>query len=104
MTNKQEITVNNRSMFSDIISWFFGILFFSIGLLNTFWGNDIGYGIFIIVLSFFFLPPVNGWINKRFGFTIPLFAKTLLAVFILWSALGVAELFDKINLMVQDLG
>jgi hypothetical protein len=39
------------------------------------------------------------------GFTIPgmVIIKILLGVFILWAALGVGELFDKIDLMMMDL-
>jgi hypothetical protein len=95
--------MNNRSVLGDIISWFFGILFLVIGLINTFWGNDSGYGIFVVLLSFVFFPPIARRIKNRFGFTIPLIAKIILALFILWSALGVAELFDKIDLMLNDL-
>lgn len=104
MTNKQEITMQKPSLVSDIIGWVLGLLFILIGLINTFWGNDFAYGVFIVLLSFLFLPPVQGWIKKITGFSIPLVLKILLAFFILWSALGVAEFFSKIDLMRQDLG
>jgi hypothetical protein len=102
MDNKSEIAVNNRSILGEIISWFFGIAFLAIGLINTFWGNDPGYGIFIILLSFVFFPPVTDLFKKISGLSIPLLVKILLGVFIVWSALGVAELFDKIDLMMKD--
>lgn len=103
MTNKPEITMQNRSVLGDIISWFFGVFFIAIGLINTFWGNDPEYGVFVILLSFVFFPPVNSLIRKKTGFSIPLVAKIILGIFILWSALGVGELFDKIELMKLDL-
>lgn len=102
MNNKSEITLNNRSFLGDIISWFFGIVFLAIGLINTFWGNDPGYGIFIILLSFVYFPPATALLKKVSGLSIPLIVKIILGVFILWSALGVAELFDKIDLMLKD--
>jgi hypothetical protein len=103
MTNKSEITMNNRSIVGDIISWFFGIIFLAIGLINTFWGNDPGYGVFIALLAFLFFPPVHVLIKNITGFSIPLLAKITLGIFIIWSAIGVGELFDKMVLMMKDL-
>ena len=103
MTNKTVTATNKSSLPGDIAGWFFGAIFLAIGLINTFWGNDAGYGIFVVLLALFFLPPVQAMIKKITGFTIPLIVKILLAVFILWSALGVGELFAKIDLMLKDL-
>jgi hypothetical protein len=92
-------------MVLNIISWIFGVVFFAIGVINTFWGNDPGFGIFILFLSFFYFLPVNDILKKVTGFSIPGIGilKILLGIFILWAALGVGELFDKINLMMTDL-
>ena len=97
--------MNNNSIVLNIISWLFGIVFFAIGVVNTFWGNDPGFGIFIILLSFVYFLPVNDILQKMTGFSIPRMGivKILLGIFILWAALGVGELFDKINLMMTDL-
>jgi hypothetical protein len=85
----------------------FGSLVFAIGMINTFWGNDPGFGVFILVLSFVYFPPtsmrLNALAEKRLGFPIPAVAKILLGVFILWAALGVGELLDKIELMKKGL-
>jgi hypothetical protein len=105
MSNTPEMTMNNNSVVLNIISWIFGVLFFAIGVVNTFWGNDPGFGVFIILLSFVYFLPVNDILRKMTGFTIPgmVIIKILLGVFILWAALGVGELFDKIDLMMMDL-
>jgi hypothetical protein len=103
MNNESEITLNNRSLLGNIFSWFFGIVFLAIGLINTFWGNDPGYGIFISLLSFVYFPPITTLFKNISGLSVPLLVKIILGVFILWSALGVAELFDKIDLMMKDL-
>lgn len=103
MHNTKETKLNERSLVGEILGWFFGIVFFAIGLINTFWGNDPGYGVFVALLSFVFLPPVNRLVKRKTGFSIPLIAKIILGIFLLWSALGVAELFDKIELMKKDL-
>jgi hypothetical protein len=87
----------------NLISWLFGIIVFAIGVVNIFWGNDPGFGIFIILLSAVYCPPVNSLIKVKTGLMIPRFVKILLAVFILWAALGVGELFDKVDMMITDL-
>lgn len=102
--NNNSATINpTTSIAGNIISWFFGIIAMVIGLINMFWGNDPGYGIFIFLLGFVFIPPATALFKKISGISIPLFIKILLALFILWSAVGVGELFDKIDLMLNDL-
>lgn len=99
-----EMPVNDGSTALTIISWIFGILFFAIGIVNTFWGNDSAFGVFILLLSFVYFLPVNETLKKWTGFHIPKFwiLKILLGLFILWAALGVGELFDKIEMMVNN--
>lgn len=88
-----------------IIGWLFGTAVFAIGLVNTFWGNDPGFGVFILLLSLVYFLPVNVLFKKISGFSIPRIGmvKILLGIFILWAALGVGELFDKIELMKMGL-
>lgn len=102
--SQEEITVNDGSTALKIISLIFGILFFAIGFVNTFWGNDPGFGIFILLLSFMYFLPVNDILRKMTGFTIPYLrlVKILLGIFIIWAAMGVGELFDKIELMMNS--
>jgi hypothetical protein len=95
--------MNNKLNVWNIISWIFGLTVFAIGLVNMFWGNDPGFGIFLILLSFVYFPPVNAIFKKSTGFSIPAPIKILLGIFIIWAALGVGELFDKIDLMLKDL-
>jgi hypothetical protein len=68
-----------------------------------FWGNDPFFGVFIVLLSLVYFPPANALLKKITGFSIHPIIKILLGIFILWAALGVGELFDKIELMKQDL-
>ena len=92
---------------SNMIGWIFGIAVFAAGVVNTFWGNDPGFGIFLLLLSFVYFPPTSNIlsaISKRLlGFPIPKVAKIVLGIFIVWATLGVGELFDKIELMMTDL-
>lgn len=98
-----EIVMSNKSIFWNIVSWIFGLIFFVIGLVNTFWGNDRGFGIFIILLSVIYFLPANPILRKRIGFSVPAVVKIILGLFILWAALGVGELFDKIDMMLMDI-
>ena len=52
----------------NILSYIFGVLAFAIGIINTFWGNDAGYGIFILLLSLAFFLPVSDLAKKIAGF------------------------------------
>lgn len=97
--------MNNKSNLWNIISWIFGIVVFAIGVVNTFWGNDPVFGVFILLLSFVYFLPVNAILKKLTGFSIPKVGvvKIILGILILWASLGVGELFDKIELMKMDL-
>jgi len=85
----------------DVIGWMSGLVVFAIGIINMFWGNDFGFGVFLLLLSFLYFPPVNLLLKKRFGFSVHYLVKIFLGIFILWAALGVGELFDKIDLMLM---
>ena len=102
MNNKSELMMDYKTVAGNILSWLFGIIVMAIAVINMFWGNDPGYGIFIFFLSFVFFPPATALLKKISGISIPLIVKIILGIFILWSALGVAELFDKIELMKQS--
>jgi hypothetical protein len=108
MTNEdkfqEETAVNDGSTALTIISWLFGLLFFAIGIVNTFWGGDTGFGIFIVLLSLIYFLPVNDILHKMLGFTIPKMwlVKILVSMFIIWAAMGVGELFDKIEMMTNS--
>lgn len=85
-----------------LIAWLFAFLILTIGIINLFWGNDPGYGVFLVLVSLLYFPPFDRLLLKKTGIAIPRWIKILLAFFIFWTALGVAELFDKINLMLND--
>ena len=90
---------------ASIISLLFGVLTLAIGFVNTFWGNDPGFGIFIMLLSLVYFLPVNDLLKKFTGYAIPAFGwiKVGLGAFIIWASVGVGELFDKIELMMRSL-
>lgn len=94
--------MNNKINVFAIFGWLFGIAVLAVGLINTFWGNDPEFGVFICLLAFVFFPPVNTLFKKITSFSIPPVAKIILGIFIIWVALGVGELFDKVDLMLKD--
>ncbi|MCF1716726.1 hypothetical protein L0U88_18940 [Flavihumibacter sp. RY-1] len=91
-----------RISIQQLAGWFFGLVFTLIGLINLFWGNDPFYGVFVVLLALIYFPPVTYFIQGMTGFRIPVWSKVLLGAFIIWSSLGVGELFDKIELMQQS--
>jgi hypothetical protein len=103
MRTRAALTVNYKTLVGNTISSLFALMALAIGLVNAFWGNDAGYGVFIILLSLVFFPPVGAMFKEKTGVAIPWYLKLLLGLFILWSALGVGELFGKIDLMMMDL-
>ncbi|WP_162056378.1 hypothetical protein [Pontibacter pamirensis] len=99
-----DIAVSEGFTALTIISWIFGIAFFAIGFINTFWGNDPGFGLFILLLSLLYFLPVNTILKRITNFSFPImrYVKILLSISILWASLGVGELVDKIQLMMMD--
>lgn len=100
---QEGMKIKKDSVALKVISGLYGLVALSIGLINLFWGNDGGFGIFIILLSFIYFIPVNTLSNKLLDFSIPRFGliKILLALFILWAALGVGDLSNKIGMMLN---
>jgi energy-coupling factor transporter transmembrane protein EcfT len=97
----QQRTLYKRNM--KTTSYIFGILFFLIGFVNTFWGNDSWFWVFIVLASFLYFPLAASFIKKTRYKKVPGVLKVLLGILILWAALGVEELFDIVDLMPQDL-
>ncbi|MBK8142728.1 MAG: hypothetical protein IPK57_18300 [Chitinophagaceae bacterium] len=96
--------MDRKSNVTNVISWLFGIVVVAIGLVNLFWGNDKGFGVFLLLLSLVYFLPVNAILRKLTGLSIPKLGivKIVLGIFILWASLGVGELFDKIELMMNS--
>ena len=89
-------------MIKNILGWCCGITFSLIALINIFWGNDTVFGIFLLLLSLSYIPTIDELIALRTGIRLPVWSKIAIAFFIIWSSVGVGELFDKIDLMLQS--
>jgi MFS superfamily sulfate permease-like transporter len=77
------------------------IAFAFVGLINLIWGNDQFFGLFIIVIALVFITPFRRWIKKITGIWITIWLRILIALFIVWSSMGVGELPEKIDLMIE---
>jgi len=84
--------------FWNLINWIFGTAVFVDGLLNLFRGNDFGFGVFLILLSFIYFPPTNTLLNnflkKKLNFSIHYIVKIMLALFIIWVTLAVGAIAE----------
>jgi hypothetical protein len=105
MENNSQAKENNKLTDTKIMSWEFGTAVFAAGVVNTFWGNDMFFGIFLLLLSLVYFLPVNTITKKLAGISIPRLGllKIILGIFVVWAVLGVGELFDKLEMMRIDL-
>jgi hypothetical protein len=78
---------------------------FYVGFVQTFWGNDpyLGWGITVIA-GLVFVEPA-GYIMARFKLSGRRYEVVLgvTLVVVLWISLGVGELWDKTQLMLEHL-
>lgn len=94
--------ISPKSMLINTVSWIFGIAVFAAGIVNTFWGNDPGLGVGMVILSFVYFPPATAFLKAKTGIGIPAIAKIVLGLILVWISLGVGELPAKIQLMLMD--
>ncbi len=85
---------------SHIISWIFGTTVFAIGVLNMFLVHPVP-GVIYLLLSFVYFPPANAILKKKFGFSIPLLLKIILGIVIIMFTLGVSDLGEMIDWVVN---
>ena len=105
MTQTATTSANEITLVGKVIGWLFGILVLAAGVINTFWGQPAGFGVFLMLLSLVYFLPVNTIFERLTGYNIPAIRllRILLALFITWAAMGVGELFNKIEMMQQSL-
>lgn len=84
-----------------VLNWFVAVLFSTIGLVNCFVGNDPEFGVFILLLSLLFYPPLRLVFQQKTGRKIPTLVLILLGLFVFWSSLGIGELLEKINMILS---
>jgi len=91
-----------RCLMREMVVFVFGVLFSAIGFVNTFWGNDPYYGLAVLTASFLFYLPLIDVLRTRASAQQGTALLVLLGAFILWSSIGVGELWDKTAMMVEE--
>ena len=89
--------MNRTILMGTILSWIMPFIFISLGILNFIFVHPVP-GLFYLVVSLIYIPPVGIYIKNRFGFSIPPFVKFVLAFAILWATLGVSDLAEMAGL------
>ena len=87
----------DRIATSDIISWAFCVTLFVLGVLNVFLVHPVP-GAFYLIVALIYLPRVNSALKNTFGFSIPLAAKIVLGLALLWATLAVGDLAEMAGL------
>lgn len=80
-----------------VLCWLFGIVFIIIAALNVVLVHPVP-GIFYFVLSLAYFPLADRLTKRRLGFTIPIVAKIIIALVILWGTLAVGDLAEILGL------
>ena len=81
-------------MFGKLISWLFGLLVLTVGILNIIFGNDADFGVFLVLLAFLYFPPVTNYIKKQFRIALPVWIKIVLALLCIWANLAVGAIAE----------
>lgn len=81
---------------SKVANWLFGILVFTIGVLNIIW-IDIRPGIIYIILSALYFIPAELITKNKTSLKILKVFKIIFAILILWFTLGISDLGDMID-------
>jgi hypothetical protein len=77
----------------NIVSFVFGLLLLTIGIMNVFMVHPIP-GIIYILVSLIFFAPTNNLLKKTLNFTIPFKLKLIIFILIMWFTLGVGDLAE----------
>ena len=84
------------------LSLLLGVALSLIGFVNLFWGNDPFFGLAIFAASGLYYLPITLKVKAHVASKRWRWVLGLLAVFIVWAALGVGELEDKVRLMHES--
>ena len=88
------MTSNGRA--SNLAGWLFGLLLLAIGVANLVLVHPVpalGYAL----VSLVYLPLVGAALKDRFGVSIPVVVKVVLAIVVVMFTLGVSDLGDMVD-------
>lgn len=78
-----------------LFNWGFWVLVFVLAVLNGIFVH-FGVGIGLLVLSLVYVPPVNDRLKETTGLVVPPIAKILLGIIIIWVAMVLTEVLDRV--------
>ena len=88
--------MENKIDFFVLAGWLFGLVVFTVGVLNLFLVHPVP-GIAYLLVSCLYFPPANSLLRQKFNFSLPLFVKIILALVLILFTLGVSDLGDMID-------
>jgi hypothetical protein len=80
-----------------LFNWGFWFLVFALAILNGFYVHP-GVGIGLLALSLIYVPPINDRVKESTGIVVPPIAKILLGMAIIWAAMIVTEVLDRVGI------
>lgn len=84
---------SKKSTVWDKLNWGFWFLFFSIGILNIIYIDEV-LGTGYLLISFIYLPPIYNFLKRNYNIELWPFIKIIIAFLVLWFTLGVSDLFE----------
>jgi hypothetical protein len=88
--------MTNTITMDNILSGLFAVVLIIIGVLNIVLVHPVP-GVVYLLLSVLYLPGVNTFLKRRFGFSIHPLVKIVLGIVILLFTLGVSDLGKMID-------
>lgn len=79
-----------------LFNWGFWFLVFVLAVLNGVFVHP-GVGIGLLVLSLIYVPPINDRLKESTGIVVPPIAKILLGMAIIWVAMVLTEVLDRVG-------
>ncbi|MEP1033797.1 hypothetical protein [Ekhidna sp.] len=82
----------NQNQLATIISWLFGVLVLSLGIMNILRGNDPFFGVALLLASSVYFPPTYNLLKKLSGLSPHYMLRIILALLIIWVNLAVGAI------------
>lgn len=81
--------------------WFFTLLFFTLGILNTIYVHIVP-GLIYMLFSILFMPYILHCVYKKTKLRIPPFLLLIIGLGIIWATLGVGDIMELLEAWIND--
>ncbi|MCF7802606.1 MAG: hypothetical protein K9N57_00285 [Candidatus Marinimicrobia bacterium] len=89
--------MSTKDNIRNIISWLFGAVFLTLGVLNGWLVHPVP-GVFYLLVALLYSPMGSTILKERFGLLMPFGVKINLGLVILWGTLAVGDLAEMFGL------